>query len=741
MAALKVESDSLQLSDPTQFRSVVHVGGTRPSPVEESAYGKLYVLTEIDSRDRVNQDIVAALQDELRNAYYRSSELELEAAFEHALQAANRKLHEYLTNGVTGWLDHFNAIVAAVKHDVVTLSVVGRMHAFLFRGNRILDITGRNGQPDEKRNPLKIFSNVLTGHLQVNDRLLLSTSSLLDFFSQEKLKRLIAEDLPSATVAKIEQALVNAPANASFGAAVFAFLPETEIATGTVGTTGLKFVPTPHRSMEDLVAKERATEQLLSPKIMPNVRAAATATFNWIQNTIRTKLFGRPPKRSLARLSPEISKLSDRPTPFSASRRSLQRILIRILIVILAIPRAVGRLFASRRRIPSGVRTLPNETANQTKRIVSWAKSLSPLQAVLITGAVVALFILSQSILSMGQDREQTLSGEAVTEAVATIEENVDRASAALTYDDRSGATRLLDESQSLLDQLPNKSKSDRDRNSLLSKKIDDVRVQSRNIVIPNVATLSEDLRISTIRPAGIARAGTNMLVVGSAEATTLVVNADGEVLPVEISAPARFAVSLNNQSVIVGTTTNTVEAVNATNQSVREYDLTFPNVDRELQAGAMYQSRLYLLDPKNDSILRAAGSGTSFGNPSQWLQETGIDLAKAVSLAVDGNIYTLDSDGTIRRFTAGRLDEETMSPADPVLASPVALWTNEGAELLYVLEPSSKRIVVFDKTTRQPKLQYVHDDLGAAIALTVDSASRTIFVLTDRRVLSFTES
>lgn len=743
MSALLVESDSLHISDPTRSRSTVHVGVTHPTPLEESAFGRLYVLTEIETPDRINQDIVAAMQDELRSTYYRSTEFSVEAAFEAALQAANRKLHEYISNGVTDWVEHFHAIIAVVKHDLVTMSAVGRVHAFLFRGNRITDISGRTGQQDEKRNPLKIFSSVLTGRLQRNDRMLLSTSSLLDFFSQEKLKRLIIEDLPSATLSKIEQALSETPSAASFGAILFAFLEDAAApASAPTATPQLPVrAAAPQRSMEELVEKERATEQLLSPKIMPNVSSALQTALQQSRNFIRTRILGRPPRRVVARQLQSTARYAEAAPPRRRPIwRLIRRITIRLLLIILAVPRWITSMLKRRPTVRANVRELPNQATGRARSFVRWAKSLTPKQSFIMIGVVVALFVLSQTVISMSKNRQVQLKGEDITRAVQTIEDNVNRAAAALTYDDAAGAKRLVDESTALLEQLPNRKSADKSRRAELAGKIEAVRQQARRVVVPELVVVTDDGSISAASPVALTIAGTNAIIVGREDRAFVRVNLttkEAAALEAENST-SRLVVGLDAQTAVIGNNDNTIKELNTRAGTVRDVALKFANSDRDIVSASVFQSRIYLLDRRNDSILRTIRSGSNYGTPTQWLQETTLDLDNAVSLAVDGNIYVARASGEVLRLSAGRNDDVTFEAADPALEAITHIWTSDQSDRLFILEPSRGRVITYDKTTRQVKQQYVHDDLKSAVAFTVDPAKNIVYVLTGNRLLSF---
>ncbi len=745
MPTLKLEVESLLLADPQQTRSTVHVGVAHPTPLEEAALGKLFLVVEIDSPDRLNHEIIGALQEELKTAYYHSTEFSVEAAFESALQRANNRLHRFITDGATAWLDGFNAMVVVVKNDTVSFGHVGRIHAFLFRGNRITDVTGKSVSPEPKRNPLKIFSSILTGHLEANDRLLFCTSSLLDYFSQEKLKRLVIEDLPAAAVAKLEHSLLIHPPAVAFGALLFAFLsadqrlePQPTPLPMTSSTASA-----PQRSMDELIAKERTTEQLLSPSIMPTIKALTKTSSASLSSFIRTRILRLPPRRR----PPPTLYDSTRFGTVAAPRRAaptLQRIGIRVLLAILAAVRGLGRMGQRRRRITDSVQGMPQQALGRTRRFIRWFRLLPPMQKGILLAAVVALFLLSQSVVSLSKNRQQQLRGQEAKDAILTIEDNISQARAALTYEDYSSARQLLNDSTALLEKLPKRKRSEKNTRTALAAKLEEVRTLTRRIVTPNISTVADLTHmLAGTTPTSIALVGSTLVATTGAAGTLLRVDPiDGEITTVtETTAGVHFAVPLDTQTVMLGTSNDELFEYSLRGNAVRTLDVPLTNVDRDLTAAAVFQSRLYLLDPKNNSILRANRAGTSFGPTVQWLKSSDVSVRDGTGIAVDGSIYVATSSGTILKLSAGLRDDVAFESVDPVLRSPTDIWTNELSASLYVLEPSERRLLVFRKSSRSLQAQYVADEFRDALALTVNERTSTIYLLTRNSILKFEKS
>lgn len=739
MAVLRIESETLLLADPTLSRSTAHVVVTHPSSNEEAARGKLILVVWLDSKDPGNHEIIAGLIDELRSGYYGASETDgIEEAFEAGLQKANTRLHRFITDGAVGWLERFHAIVAAVRHDVIVLSHVGRMHASLFRESRITDII-RESAATEKLNPLKIFSSVLIGHLQPNDRMLLSTPSLLDYFSLEKLKRIMSDRLPSEAVVNLESVLTAQPTHVTFGAVLLAFLPEARLDTPlTEGVVPFRQMNAPERSLDDLLAKERATERLLSPSLLPNVGELAAGWISRLGFFIRTVVFRRPPKRRVQRTIQDSSRYRSSARS-STIRPRLHRLGIQILLFVLEVPRWIWRLFRRSKGVTKTIRQVPNRTTSGTQRFVRWFRHLNLIQRSFLAAAILALFILSQAVISLsGASARRDREAEA-GRTVSQIEENLRRASAAMTYDDYPGAARLLTETETLINALAKRTRAEKQRDAELRTDLDSVREKARRIVRPKVDTVRPfNDALAGARPTGLAIVnGRAVITTNQPTAVTFsLTDLEGSITTMTEASPSRFIIAQDNQSALAGTENSELALLTPSRAAVTPITVSFPNVDRSIVAGSIFQSRLYLLDVKNNGILRHARTGSSYGPGQPWLQSG--DVRNGTGIAVDGSIYVSTSSGSINRYTAGESDSATFETIDPPLSSPTHLWTSPTAEQLFVLEPSQQRLLVYRKSSGQLISQFVDDAIGQARGLAVDESNQRLFAVTDDRLIAF---
>jgi len=110
-----------------------------------------------------------------------------------------------------------------------------------------------------------------------------------------------------------------------------------------------------------------------------------------------------------------------------------------------------------------------------------------------------------------------------------------------------------------------------------------------------------------------------------------------------------------------------------------------------------VYFGNIYILD-KNGQILKFIAQDNGFSKTNYFSKDTSPNFSKAQSLAIDGSIWILFSDGTIEKFTKGQYESFSLSGLDKPFLNPTRIYTNVDFNNLYILDNDNSRIVVLDK-------------------------------------------
>lgn len=712
--AIRLHLDSLLLYDPNRSRATVNAWISRPSPSEEEALGRLFIIVSIDSPSRINHEIISIIQDELRSSYYGAGTAPFERAFEQALQRANVRLHQLIADGVNQWVDQIHIIVGAIKQQNMVLSSVRTMHAFLLRRSRLHDVLG---QPDDsKPNPLRIFSQIIAGHVEPDDRLLFCTASLLDYFSLEKLRRTLLDHPPHEAVRTIENALVGVDPSISFSA----FIMQAEVAPERSAAlhSAEQVLPSPRTaplvSMEELIARERQTEKLLAPSLWPAIRDMLQTAGAGATRLFRTVVLQKPPKRTVATAAaamPEPARsprLGQRPSTWRLTGLLLQRTAQSMQMLVqktLQLRPRRSRPVSSETETVQTTRSRPSgfSASAWLSRLVWLFRNLDGSQKTLVAGFLAVLLILTTSlVISHARGNDSAVKSKPA-DLYASIEDQIGKAQAALLYGGEDIARVSLAAAVADTAKIPRRTADEKKkfddiqtRLDAITQKISHLTVIENPIVVHDTAAADHAFQprqlyvvksvMYELDPA------TGKLVFGTPEPGSAW--ADGSITT-DLGSPVTGAVT--GTSIIFVTDRNTFAEFDLKKNTWKSLDATFPDDTGRIQSLSFFQNRLYALIPGQNDIMRLIKGPSSLGTASTWLKAP-VTLAEARTAVVEGSIFVLQPAGKVEEYFSGQRGNFSLAAITPALTNATRLWTASQAKYLYLIDPSSRRLVVFNK-------------------------------------------
>jgi hypothetical protein len=150
-----------------------------------------------------------------------------------------------------------------------------------------------------------------------------------------------------------------------------------------------------------------------------------------------------------------------------------------------------------------------------------------------------------------------------------------------------------------------------------------------------------------------------------------------------------------NNNSPLVLTTNNELYQFNQANL---ELEKSSANLFDDTTRIKTYNSNVYTLNPTDDQIYKFTQISTNkFNRGTGWLKSD-TDLSTATDLFIDGSIYVLQADGSIKKFLSGR-EKEFGKPftIEPAVTQATSFVYGNKSNQFYILEPSTKRIIVLN--------------------------------------------
>lgn len=742
-----------------ETRSTACIYLPKITPLELGNFGQLFVIIEIDSTKEENKKIITLLSDEIKSAYYGSSDFTIEAALENALGRGNEKLKELITSGLKSWVEKFNAIVGVIKNHELHFTQVGHTNAFLIHQQKIINILENSAGPSANINPLKVFSNVISGVLSADDSVLFCTSSLLDYLSQEKLRRIISTSSPDRAVRELYTLLEEGAHEIPFAAIILKQVlsqEEAKMPTSTV-IQAISSSDQPDQSMSELIAKEESTAEYLTPSVWPkvtkNLKFYLISAQSFLQNKIlRTQTSRIKPVKKEAKAEPMETVKNYAQTkrfipqkPQTLGTRVMQGVksgAAKFFQLVLLAIKKIFSLFRSQRRTHGHIRTLPHKTS---QGMASWLIRLkdAPLKQKIILGcAILLIVVFAYNIVNLGESKEEKAQKEQYVQDLARARELASKAESALIYENEEEARRLLTEAKTLLNAIPTEEENLQvDKNnslSLIQNSLDTVN-HLEKIADPNlIADLTQsnpqiDVKNIFLAAGSIYALDSNGIVAQTnlADQETKIVELSGTFDQKIITATQR-----DEKNFIVIDANNTFYKLNLENKAIDKISVQSENTDQKIVALGTYLSRLYVLDVKNNQIFRHEQAGQGFAKGTPWLGE-GIDVKEVNSLAIDGSLWLAKNNGEITKLHAGsKADDFTLSALDPAFSAAPVIKASITTSNLYLLDPNNKRVVILKKDGSLVK-QIYSEKFDYLKDLALDENSSKIYLLNGNALYS----
>ena len=149
------------------------------------------------------------------------------------------------------------------------------------------------------------------------------------------------------------------------------------------------------------------------------------------------------------------------------------------------------------------------------------------------------------------------------------------------------------------------------------------------------------------------------------------------------------------------------------------------------------YGRRLYVVDRAAGTVWRYAKQNAGYLAPTSYNPfDTNIAIGNIKDLSIDGDIYYLMDDGTIRRTRSQANEEFTLTefPSEIDFSTSTKVLKSSVLSQLFIFDKEKKRVVVTGYKGYYAK-QYIFDTLSDVQDIFVDEGNRKLYVLTLQKV------
>ena len=755
MGYFKVKVDHLIVESAGPQKTFVRTFATKPISSISGKAGKIFGIIEIGSTDPTVNDLIDLIIDQIKNNYYYDEEKNSELAttaerFETALKKTNLAIASFVeSEQIKLDLSKVNILLAIQKNQELHFTLTGSIGVYLFysiaKANyKIINILDASNTGQSDPEPLKFFSQVISGKIRLKDILFLTTINVLYYFSLETIKNAVTSE---EGITKLQNLILNTQSKENFGGLAVSLEKTEEKIVRPTDINQINYREAASQdSIRDLIRTEKETAKLLTPSIMPELKKYAKAFQDSLQNYLsKAKSSSNTLYQKQKTFRPNIPSLGAKNNVQKKNQSALVNKNLfkaktgfkKIFFILLAGLRSI-KDFIIRQAIWKKISSLLGQILATLYARFNRLPSSSKL---LLIASVILIIIFTGSITwnNVQKQKQQRISDFNNTIFQATSMK--DEAQSSLIYRDEIQARSLLSEALGLLDSL--ESKTDEETNSInsLKQEIENELQNLRHIVnidepvqIVNFQNLDPQASIApfaVLNNTTLYTQNQNNQSIYKADLQSRVMSSIFS--PAVTTGNLKTAIVISPAEIVLFSQTNAAFRLNPTTDVLQNLNLNI-NDNADVTDITSYLGRLYILDKKNSKIYRYSPVTNGYGNATDWINEAGLNLSNAAAFTIDGSIYILLSTGQIIKMQNGLTVDFQAGSIDPPLQNPTKIKTPENSNFLYILDQPSKRIIVIDKDGNLVN-QYTSEKFIELKDFVINEATKELYVLSGTTV------
>jgi len=731
----------------------------QPDANKELLAGKLFVLIEINSKKVDALKIINFLVNNINNNYYhnekiilreRINTLKIEHIFEAALTKTNIALSEFLAKEKIKFNPNdLNIIIGVIHKNDLHFSNIGKNNAFIIYKKQIsnnsykynlVDIDSpksKNSESPQKINLSKLFSNVISGKIPPGGYIFITNEALPEYLSNKQLIEIITKLPPAGAAEQIKNILTKINAYISFQGIII----KNSIGTSSEEVTTidkLRVYRPASDSISGLSRTEEETEKLLAPSGIINFKKWYNYFINFISNKFPLANIGKISSRKTILLKEKIF-VKKKQSLVSFKKiililKNLIYFLISLFVYIIKILTNKDNLIEFLGKIKLFLKSLKLKL----KKLWAWLKGLDIKNKILLITSVVCLIIFLFNLSFTKIKNKKNEQQQNIINLIKIIEQKQNQVDAHLLYSNEEGAKKILNEITVLLERIKQTPEETADEYALFLNKHDQQLEKIRHAINIEPVLLADFTNLNSQANALNIILANNKIYAGDEKQKTIYnLNLEDRMIFAIIDVNSsinvlNFPTVDKNNNIYYLNNRNLIQ-LNATDNKISNIAIELPSGHEGIVASANFNNRLYLLDENDNQIYRFIKNVNGFSGRDSWIKETA-ELENSVSLAIDGYVYILKSNGEILKYLKGVKENFELETIEPLITQAKKMIISPELEYIYILEPIGKRLIIFNKTG-DFIMQYKNDNFTDLKDFEVDEANKKIYFLDENSV------
>ncbi len=168
------------------FINSFHLRGTN---FDQQKIGEVFGIIQILDHSENSAYIPNLLAQVIKKEFFSNPKRNTSEGFEIALHKANLALTDLAQHEVIEWIGKISAVIGVIKNTEFNFTQVGGGKILLLRNKVLTDISRGLDTGEGIGHPIKTFSNISSGKLEQNDKIIFASEYVFDSLALEDLKR------------------------------------------------------------------------------------------------------------------------------------------------------------------------------------------------------------------------------------------------------------------------------------------------------------------------------------------------------------------------------------------------------------------------------------------------------------------------------------------------------------------------------------------------------------------------
>ncbi len=188
--SIKIELDSFLVSvcrnkDLQPFSNTFHFEGENPA---QHKLGEIFGVIKIKDHSEESAYLPNLLSQVAKREFFLKPNRGTEESFSAALNKVNLALADLAEHDVTNWINKLDAVVGVINENDFHFTKLGDGQIFLSKNRQVVNISDGLNE-EENVHPVKTFSDISSGMLSIDDKVIFSTKNLFNSLSWDEITR------------------------------------------------------------------------------------------------------------------------------------------------------------------------------------------------------------------------------------------------------------------------------------------------------------------------------------------------------------------------------------------------------------------------------------------------------------------------------------------------------------------------------------------------------------------------